>query len=411
MDDSSSSTSSSLDDVVQPQNAHQCERRARVVRENRPLPGDAVGTLYDTGSPPQQEENPLEFGSARSAAPAGTCQRQLAFDTTQTTIHTDERPARGVGSGLAGDDEDEELRPRERRPTPPEPRGASSSSGGLEADDTTKTRAKLQHTIAEQEKRIKGMMGVLQNAACEIKRERTENAELRKRLDAAEALAERRRKSRRAEAETPPRQDDPALVALRVENDCLRAQVKKLSGVQDAHTTALGELRRCREELTRAAARENTMASTAAAKQGLIDSMAGEIAELQAAVAQLQPPSQPARPPPERAPRDPPPPRPRDETTALATRMKRALAPPPDPSALGILVDSMVKELRRAWKGAHGADLALIKRARGVYAYRDQRLNLEVVDGKLAYRAGGGHKDLIAFLERKEAALRQPMMP
>eukprot|EP01062_Namystynia_karyoxenos_P026084 TRINITY_DN20380_c1_g1_i1.p1 TRINITY_DN20380_c1_g1~~TRINITY_DN20380_c1_g1_i1.p1 ORF type:complete len:459 (+),score=89.43 TRINITY_DN20380_c1_g1_i1:83-1378(+) len=86
----------------------------------------------------------------------------------------------------------------------------------------------------------------------------------------------------------------------------------------------------------------------------------------------------------------------------LMRRIRRAFEPPPK-ETMGILVASMVKELRRMMR-QRGVDVPLERhgtdRTGCCYTLGSKKLNLAVSDGHLVVRQGGGHLDFIEYLAR-----------
>ncbi|KAJ9467706.1 hypothetical protein DIPPA_15630 [Diplonema papillatum] len=237
----------------------------------------------------------------------------------------------------------------------------------------------------EQEKRIRELVTVLQHASAEIRTLRAQCAEC--------ALQEK----------------DPVVTALKVENEELQSKVEELTAFINS-SAAKRERDRLREELeSLKAIRVEEGSELKDAKEAVV-ALEEEVKQLRINVSvkqgnrgssesgsscwqQQQNVCESSC----------------GERTLLVERMKRALAPAPTVDTMSILVDSMIAELRRGWRQrASGADIKLVKKARCKYAYRDRALNLQVVDGKLAFRAGGGYKDLLTYLEREE---RKPQRP
>lgn len=101
------------------------------------------------------------------------------------------------------------------------------------------------------------------------------------------------------------------------------------------------------------------------------------------------------------------PPSPKDEV--LIHRMIRALSPPPTASQLGRLVDAMVRELLRNLQ-ERGVELPLRRAGPCAYTLHGRRLNLSVVSDRLVVKVGGGHQDLLEYLQ-KAKGLRSRAKP
>eukprot|EP01063_Lacrimia_lanifica_P006967 TRINITY_DN14414_c0_g2_i1.p1 TRINITY_DN14414_c0_g2~~TRINITY_DN14414_c0_g2_i1.p1 ORF type:complete len:374 (+),score=165.97 TRINITY_DN14414_c0_g2_i1:71-1123(+) len=82
----------------------------------------------------------------------------------------------------------------------------------------------------------------------------------------------------------------------------------------------------------------------------------------------------------------------------MLDRMRRALAPPPK-ETMGLLVQSMVQELRRVLR-ARGTELPLERKGDCLYVLGNKRVNLAVANGKLVVKTGGGSVDFLEYLER-----------
>lgn len=89
----------------------------------------------------------------------------------------------------------------------------------------------------------------------------------------------------------------------------------------------------------------------------------------------------------------------------MLQRLRRAVAPPPTKEQLGEVVHAMVKEMSKFLK-SHGTVLDLKRVDHCVYQVRDRKLNLTVDSGRLVVKCGGGHVDLLEYLERNRICTR-----
>ena len=275
---------------------------------------------------------------------------------------------------------------------------------------------KLGQVVAHQEKQMRGLVAALQSAAAEIKRERRSRAEVEEALYHAKRRRPEATQEARPEKEKKEKSNAALLVALRVENEALRDENASLSAIlaeRDAETPSrLHEERNllrsdveamqeqlsagvqeievwrtrftnAEEEIQKLTACIVSMEAEVEAVTAEEDEEAEEAEEATNSNTDLEDARTDAT-------------SEFDEDAYLRDRMKRALAPRPDPEALAILINSMVTELKKEWRKLCGRDLPLkrsgVNGGKGcVYEYREKRLNLRIVAGKLAFRAGGGH--------------------
>lgn len=83
----------------------------------------------------------------------------------------------------------------------------------------------------------------------------------------------------------------------------------------------------------------------------------------------------------------------------MIERLRRAVAPPPTPDQMAALVDAMVCAVHPELdKRGYGVDF--VKVGKCLYRIGRRRLNLTVDSGRLVVKSGGGHTDLLEYIER-----------
>lgn len=83
----------------------------------------------------------------------------------------------------------------------------------------------------------------------------------------------------------------------------------------------------------------------------------------------------------------------------MLSRLRRAIAPAPTKQQIGEVVHAMVEELQKSL-ARHGASLQLKRKEPCVYWSGTKKLHLGVDSGKLVVTVGGGHTDLLEYMER-----------
>lgn len=96
----------------------------------------------------------------------------------------------------------------------------------------------------------------------------------------------------------------------------------------------------------------------------------------------------------------------RNYNDVMLSRLRRAIAPPPTKEQLAEVVHAMVSELGAALK-RHGTTLPLQKAGPCVYTLNGKKkLHLGVDSSRLVVKCGGGHVDLMEYLERNRYCIR-----
>lgn len=89
-------------------------------------------------------------------------------------------------------------------------------------------------------------------------------------------------------------------------------------------------------------------------------------------------------------------------------RLRRALAPQPTKEQLGEVVHAMVTEMCKLLR-RKGSMLHIKKLDHGVYMVNNKRkVHLTIDSGRLVVKCGGGHVDLLEFLERNRLCSKSP---
>ena len=89
----------------------------------------------------------------------------------------------------------------------------------------------------------------------------------------------------------------------------------------------------------------------------------------------------------------------------MMSRLRRAVAPPPTKEQLAAVVDAMMKELMSSLQ-KHGARLPAKKSGACAYQIGRRMVHLAVDSGRLVVKSGGGHVDLLEFIERNKMCVR-----
>jgi hypothetical protein len=91
----------------------------------------------------------------------------------------------------------------------------------------------------------------------------------------------------------------------------------------------------------------------------------------------------------------------KDYNDMMINRLRRAMAPPPTKEQLGEVVHAMVTEMVRQLN-VQGVSVPLKRVDHCQYQLNKRKLHLTVDSGRLVVKAGGGHVDLLEFLERNK---------
>lgn len=84
---------------------------------------------------------------------------------------------------------------------------------------------------------------------------------------------------------------------------------------------------------------------------------------------------------------------------AMVGRLRRAVAPPPTREQMAALVDAMVAAIQPEFD-RRGLGVEFIKVGKCLYQVGRRRLNLSVDSGRLVVKSGGGHTELLEYIER-----------
>eukprot|EP01062_Namystynia_karyoxenos_P066226 TRINITY_DN601_c1_g3_i2.p1 TRINITY_DN601_c1_g3~~TRINITY_DN601_c1_g3_i2.p1 ORF type:complete len:451 (+),score=125.21 TRINITY_DN601_c1_g3_i2:74-1354(+) len=386
-------------------------------RHARPAPLGALA-IESPARPPSARQQQQPAGNAAARSPSwATRTMPPSRAATAQSLHTGRRPPPAA---------------------PPSPRPSPRPGGRPALPSPTGGRPE-RPSPARKSDRESRMRELLLAAREEIRRERAESERLRAALaecgagalaapgggaappgSAAFAAAQQGRLTC-AEAE---------LQQLRAECERLRAaaaaQGKRMEGLRAERDAALAELADFRRRAAVGARRKETpppppvlsppkrrtRGGAAPPPAAAPDAPTEQRGQRRRRRAQLRSQSAPSRPPP----RDPSPTAEAVRSERLLQRMRRAFDPPPK-ETMGILVASMVKELR-AMMRRRGVDVPLercapIDAAGCAYMLGSKKLHLAVTDGRLVVRSGSGHQDFLEFLSRylDSAAARSAAAP
>ena len=84
---------------------------------------------------------------------------------------------------------------------------------------------------------------------------------------------------------------------------------------------------------------------------------------------------------------------------AMVSRLRRAVAPPPTREQMAALVDAMVTAIQPEFD-RRGLGVEFVKVGKCLYQVGRRRLNLTVDSGRLVVKSGGGHTELLEYIER-----------